>query len=60
LNDPVMGVVWLSERLEGYGQAIRAGDVVLSGSFIRPVEARSGDRFHADFGLFGGVSINFA
>ena len=60
LNDPVMGVVWLSERLEAYGQAIRAGDVVLSGSFIRPVEARSGDRFHADFGLFGDVSINFA
>jgi 2-oxo-hept-3-ene-1,7-dioate hydratase len=60
LNDPVMGIVWLSKRLDIYGQSIQAGDVVLSGSFIRPVEARSGDRFHADFGLFGDVSINFA
>ena len=60
LNDPVMGIVWLSERLEAYGQAILAGDVVLSGPFIRPVEARSGDRFHADFGLFGNVSISFS
>jgi 2-oxo-hept-3-ene-1,7-dioate hydratase len=60
LNDPVMAIVWLSKRLEIYGQSIRAGDVVLSGSFIRPVEASSGDRFNADFGLFGDVSINFA
>ena len=60
LNDPVMGIVWLSERLESYGQSIRAGDVVLSGSFIRPVEARSSDSFHADFGPFGNVSIDFA
>ena len=60
LNDPVMGIVWLSERLEAYGQSIRAGDVVLSGSFIRPVEARPGDNFHADFGPFGNISIDFA
>ena len=60
LNDPVMGIVWLSERLEAYGQSIRAGDVVLSGSFIRPVEARPCDSFHADFGPFGNVSIDFA
>ena len=60
LNDPVMGIVWLSERLEAYGQSIRAGDVVLSGSFIRPVEARPCDSFYADFGPFGNVSIDFA
>jgi len=60
LNDPVMGIAWLSERLEAYGQSIRAGDMVLSGSFIRPVEACPGDRFYADFGLFGVVSINFS
>ena len=59
LNDPVMGIVWLSKRLGDYGQTIRAGDVVLSGSFIRPIEARSGDSFHADFGSFGDVSIKF-
>ena len=60
LNDPVMGIVWLSERLEAYGQKIRAGDVVLSGSFIRPIEARPKDKFIADFGSFGQVSIGFA
>lgn len=60
LNDPVEGIVWLARRLAEYGEAIRAGQVVLSGSFIRPVEAPAGSRFHADFGPFGKVSICFA
>ena len=60
LNDPVEGIVWLARRLADYGEAIRAGHVVLSGSFIRPVEAPAGSRFHADFGPFGVVSIRFA
>ena len=60
LNDPVSGIVWLVKRLAQYGQSVRAGDVVLSGSFIRPIEARPGDAFHADFGPFGNVSQSFA
>ncbi len=59
LNDPVEGIVWLARRLAGYGDAIKAGQIVLSGSFIRPVEAPSGSRFHADFGPFGDVSVSF-
>jgi 2-oxo-hept-3-ene-1,7-dioate hydratase len=60
LNDPFASVAWLARRLAQYGQAIRAGDIVLSGSFIRPVEAPSGAVFHADFGPFGSVGIAFA
>lgn len=60
LNDPATAVAWLADRLGAQGDAIRAGDVVLSGSFIRPVEAASGDDFHADFGDFGEVRIAFA
>lgn len=59
LNDPVMGIVWLAERLAGYGQGIEAGQVVLSGSFIRPVECPPGCMVEADFGDFGPVSISF-
>lgn len=60
LNDPAMGIAWLANRLAAYGGAIKAGDVVLSGSFIRPVEAPSGSRIEADFGPFGSVSCTFA
>ncbi|MBY6117276.1 2-oxo-hepta-3-ene-1,7-dioic acid hydratase [Mameliella alba] len=59
LNDPVMGIVWLVERLAGYGQGLVAGQVVLSGSFIRPVECPPGCMVEADFGEFGAVAISF-
>ncbi|MGB0504647.1 MAG: 2-oxo-hept-4-ene-1,7-dioate hydratase [Pikeienuella sp.] len=59
LNDPVESVVWLARRMSQYGQRIEAGQVILSGSFIRPVECPSGAAIHADFGTFGSVSVSF-
>lgn len=60
LNHPAAGIAWLANRLGQYGSMIAAGDVVLSGSFIRPVEARHGDTIVADFGPYGTVSSFFA
>jgi 2-oxo-hept-3-ene-1,7-dioate hydratase len=60
LNHPAAGIAWLANRLAQYGSSIAAGDVVLSGSFIRPVEARHGDTITADFGPYGTVSVYFA
>ena len=60
LNDPVESVVWLARRMAQYGQSIEPGQVILSGSFIRPVECPSGVDIHADFGAFGSVDIRFA
>lgn len=60
LDDPVTSVLWLVQRLAQYGDGLTSGDVVLSGSFVRPIEAPPGSRFEADFGPFGYVSINFA
>ena len=60
LNDPVAGIVWLTERLALYGQTIEAGQVVLAGSFIRPIECPPGSKIAADFGPFGSVGIMFA
>ena len=60
LNDPVAGIVWLVRRLAQYGQRVEAGQIVLSGSFIRPIECPSGSQIRADFGPFGEVEIGFA
>lgn len=60
LNDPVESVVWLARRMAQYGQSIRKGEVILSGSFIRPVECGPGSSIVADFGGFGRVSCDFA
>ena len=59
LNDPVESVVWLARRMARYGQRIEPGHVVLSGSFIRPIECPPGTRIHADYGPFGTVRIAF-
>ncbi|OYX43168.1 MAG: 2-oxo-hepta-3-ene-1,7-dioic acid hydratase [Rhodobacterales bacterium 32-67-9] len=59
LNDPAMGIVWLARRMGQYGQRIEAGQVVLAGSFIGPVECPPGTRIAADYGPFGHVSIDF-
>lgn len=60
LNDPAESVAWLAKRMAQYGQKIEAGQVILSGSFIRAVECPPGARIHADFGAFGSVDIAFA
>ncbi|WP_445620240.1 2-oxo-hept-4-ene-1,7-dioate hydratase [Kushneria sp. Sum13] len=59
LDDPVTGLVWLARRMATYGQRIEAGQVVLSGSFIGPIECPSGSHIEADFGTFGQVTLTF-
>ena len=58
LNNPMMSVLWLAHRLSAYGYKILPGQVILSGSFIRPIEAVSGSNFMADFGDLGQVSCS--
>ncbi|WP_292960395.1 MULTISPECIES: 2-oxo-hept-4-ene-1,7-dioate hydratase [unclassified Novosphingobium] len=59
LGDPLISMAWLAKRLGAYGQRIERGQIVLSGSFIRPVEAPSGSRIRADFGPWGTVECRF-
>ncbi|WBU57362.1 2-oxo-hept-4-ene-1,7-dioate hydratase [Paracoccus sediminicola] len=59
-DDPVTGMIWLSRRMSRYGQRIEPGQVVLSGSFLAPVECPPGSEIRADYGRFGSASVNFA
>ena len=59
LNDPLESIVWLARRMATYGQKIEAGQIILSGSFIRPLECPPGTKIAADFGDFGSVRISF-
>lgn len=59
LNDPALGIAWLANRLSEYGSRIKPGEIVLSGSFIRPLEAPHGSLIQADFGQYGEVSCHF-
>jgi 2-oxo-hept-3-ene-1,7-dioate hydratase len=59
LNHPANGIVWLTRKLAPLGLALEPGQVVLAGSFIRPIETRKGDTIQADFGAYGSVSCYF-
>jgi 2-keto-4-pentenoate hydratase len=39
------------------GATLRAGEVVTTGTCHAPLPIHSGDRFDADFGAFGKVSV---
>jgi 2-oxo-hept-3-ene-1,7-dioate hydratase len=60
LNHPAMAVAWLANKIAPLGLALEPGQVVLAGSFIRPIEARKGDTIQADYGVHGSVSCYFA
>ncbi|ADV67532.1 2-oxo-hept-4-ene-1,7-dioate hydratase [Deinococcus maricopensis] len=59
LNHPANGVAWLANKLHPHGVTLRAGQVILAGSFTRPVDARPGDTFHADYGPLGSIACRF-
>ncbi|MGJ5180642.1 2-oxo-hept-4-ene-1,7-dioate hydratase [Bradyrhizobium oligotrophicum] len=60
LNNPATAVAWLANKIASQGLALEPGQVVLAGSFIRPIEARKGDTIQADYGPYGTVSCYFA
>ncbi|MEP6721436.1 MAG: 2-oxo-hept-4-ene-1,7-dioate hydratase [Variovorax sp.] len=59
LNHPGYGVAWLANRLHRFGVTLQPGQVILAGSFIRPIEVSKGDTIVADYGEFGTVSCYF-
>ena len=59
LNHPATGVAWLANKIAPYGEQLRAGDLVLAGSFTRPTTAQRGDVLHADYGPLGAISFRF-
>ncbi|AWI76605.1 2-oxo-hepta-3-ene-1,7-dioic acid hydratase [Parazoarcus communis] len=60
LNHPGNGIAWLAKKFAPHGVALEAGQVILAGSFTRPVAARPGDTFQADYGPMGSISCHFA
>lgn len=59
LNHPANGVAWLANKLAAHDVPLEAGQVILSGSFTRPVAVRRGDTFHVDYGVMGSIGCRF-
>jgi len=59
LGHPATGCAWLANKIAPYGERLEAGNVVLGGSFTRPVTGSRGDVFQADYGKLGQISFRF-
>lgn len=59
LNHPAMGVVWLANKLAQHGDSLKSGEIILAGSFTKPMWVYPGDTVHADYGDLGSISCRF-
>ncbi len=59
MGHPANGVAWLANKLATLDVTLQPGQLLLAGSFIRPVWAKVGDTLRADFGEYGSVSVQF-
>lgn len=55
LGNPLHSIVWLAKKLAEHGRHIRAGDIVMTGSFTRQFPVAPGDRIHVSFSGIGDV-----
>jgi 2-oxo-hept-3-ene-1,7-dioate hydratase len=59
LDHPARGVAWLANKLAQHGDRLEAGEIVLAGSFTRPMWVHRGDTVLADFHDLGTISCRF-
>jgi 2-oxo-hept-3-ene-1,7-dioate hydratase len=59
MGHPAAGIAWLVNKLAALDDGLKAGDIVLGGSFTRPVDVASGDVIFADYGPLGSIGVSF-
>jgi len=59
LNHPANGISWLAKKFAPHGVALEPGQIILAGSFTRPVKVVPGDTIHVDYGPLGNITARF-
>ena len=59
LNNPAAGVFWLANKLAQHGTVLEAGEIILAGSFTKPMWVEKGDIVRADYGPLGEITCRF-
>ena len=57
LGNPLHSLVWLAGKLPQYGRRLKAGEVVMTGSFTRQFPIMPADRVHVAFAGVGDVEM---
>ena len=60
MGHPAEGVIWLANRMLDVGMPLKAGELILSGSFTGGILAKPGDTFEAVYSdNLGCIRVNF-
>lgn len=59
LNHPAAGVAWLANKMHQHGEVLKAGQIILAGSFTRPMWVSRGDTVVCDYARMGTLSCRF-
>lgn len=60
LGHPANGVAWLANKLTQHGDQLSAGEIVLAGSFTRPLWVEPGDLIECDYRDLGVIRCQFS
>ncbi len=60
LGHPFNSISWLATKLQSFGETLRAGDLIMTGSFTRQFPLSAGDRVETEFEGLGKVTASFA
>lgn len=59
LGHPATGVAWLANKFHQHGARLEAGEIILAGSFTRPMWVQRGDEVRCDYGPMGEITCRF-
>ena len=60
MDNQVQTVAWLANALHRFGRQLQAGQLIMSGSFTKPVPVKAGDTIETRFSGVGTVKASFA
>lgn len=59
LGHPATGVAWLANKFHQHGARLETGEIILAGSFTRPMWVQRGDSVGCDFAEMGVIECRF-
>lgn len=59
LDHPANGICWIARRFARHGIGLEPGQILLAGSFTRPIKVHAGDTVRADYGSLGEITCRF-
>jgi 2-keto-4-pentenoate hydratase len=60
MGNPLNSLAWIANHLGARGLGLRAGDVVMTGSVSKILQAKAGDTVRATYTRLGSASVRFS